>query len=618
MNQPHNNPESADDQQNDEVIASALRKSMVVLGVLSVLGIAGFAAFRLLQPEKKADQETVIVLPEERDVDEAMVPSLPLTDITDASGIDWIHEAGMSGEKLLPETMGGGVAVFDYDRDGDQDLLFVGGEDWEWAKDRNPNPRSLCLYSNNGSATFTDVTEKAGLARNLYGMSPVVGDFDNDGWTDLYITAVGSNVLFRNDEGVFRDVTRESGTAGGENNWSTGASFFDYDNDGLLDLFVANYVLWNRELDLSLGFSLVGVGRAYGQPTAFTGTQNLLLHNEGDGVFKDVTKEMGIPVENGNTGVPVGKGLGVATVDVDDDGWTDIVVSNDTVQNFLYLNIEGRDFEESGVPMGVAFDRSGNSTGAMGIDCSYLRNDSSLAVAIGNFANEQSSLYVSDAPLAPFTDQAMASGIGPLSRLNLTFGVCFADLDLDSRQDIFCSNGHLEAEISKVQSTQQYAQPPQYFWNAGPLGSSEFVPLGQEQLGTEALERMVGRGAAYGDLDGDGDLDIVLVASGGEPRVLRNDQATENHWLRIQLTGSGQSSRSAYGARIELTSGGVTQTRLISPTRSYLSQCETIATFGLGKEASVERIVITWPDQSEQTITPTEIDTLISISQDSQ
>lgn len=614
MSENKNDP-STDDEQNDEVIASAVKRSGIAVVAIAAVGVCILGVVQLLKPPPEEDKRTEIVLPEDRAVDQLTVPALQLTDITESSGIDWIHEAGMDGEKLLPETMGGGVAVFDFDRDGDQDLLFVGGEDWEWTKTKNPSPRSLCLFENDGKANFEDVTQQAGLGVSLYGMSPVVGDFDNDGWVDLYITAVGENLLFRNNSGVFQDVTVASGAAGQATDWSTGAAFFDYDKDGLLDLFVANYVVWNRDLDLSLGFSLVGVGRAYGQPTAFTGTQSMLLHNEGNGSFKDVTRAMGIEVTNSNTGVPVGKGLGVAAVDVDDDGWTDIVVSNDTVQNFLYLNIDGKAFEEAGVPMGVAFDRSGNSTGAMGVDCGFLRNDASLAVGIGNFANEQSSLYVSDSPMAPFNDQAMATGIGPLSRLNLTFGMCFADLDLDSRQDIFCSNGHLEAEISKVQSTQQYAQPPQFFWNAGTQGSSEFVPLKAAQVGREALERMVGRGAAYGDLDSDGDLDIVLVASGSKPRILRNDQELGNHWLRLQLTGSGKSNTSAYGARIEVTTGGMVQTRIISPTRSYLSQCETIATFGLGKTNTVERLKIVWPDGAQQLLETIDVDQTLQVTQ---
>ena len=536
------------------------------------------------------------------------LPHIPLVDITAESGVDWVHVNGMEGEKLLPEPMGGGVAVFDYDRDGDNDLLFVGGTTWPWAKKPNPNPRSLCLYQNDGSARFRDVTEEAGLNRNIYGVGPCVGDFDNDGWQDLFVTCVGKNLLFKNNGGKFTDVSEPAHVAGDENAWSSGAVWFDYDNDGRLDLFVCDYVLWSRDLDLSLGFSLTGVGRAFGQPTLFTGTQSHLYHNEGDGKFSEVSKEMGIHVVNPDTQVPVGKGLGVAAVDVDHDGWVDLVVANDTVQNFLFMNRAGKGFQESGVSMGIAYDRSGNATGAMGLDCAFMRNDESLAIAIGNFANEPSSLYVSRGPAPPFFDAAMASGLGPMSRLSLTFGMFFADLDLDSRQDLVCSNGHLEEEINKVQATQEYAQPPQFFWNAGSGGSSELVALKASEVGDAALKKMVGRAAAYGDLDSDGDLDIILVANGGAPRILRNEQQLGHHWIRLKLQGAASSNRDALGAFVKLTSGKTTQRRYVTATRSYLSQCELALTFGLGSATTVDGLEIRWPNGQVQTVKDLKVD----------
>jgi len=552
------------------------------------------------------DRKTEVALPQKRAVEPIALPKIPLTDVTEQAGIDWQHVNGMEGEKLLPETMGGGVAVFDFDRDGDNDLLFVGGTSWPWAKKVIANPRSLCLYRNDGSANFTDVTVEVGLDRNFYACGPAVGDFDNDGWPDLLVTAVGKNVLFKNNEGKFVDVSESSGIVT-KDAWSSGAVWLDYDNDGRLDLFVCEYVLWSRDLDLSLGFSLTGVGRAFGQPTSFTGTQSNLFHNEGDGAFKEVSKEMGVEVINPDTQVPVGKGLGVAAVDVNRDGWTDIMVANDTVQNFLFINRDGKSFQESGIPMGVAFDRAGNATGAMGLDCGFLRNDDSLAVAIGNFANEPSSLYVSRGADQPFFDAGMASGLGPMSRLSLTFGMFFADLDLDGRQDIVCSNGHLEEEINKVQSTQEYAQAPQYFWNAGSAGSSELVALKATEVGDGALKKMVGRAAAYGDLDGDGDIDIVLVGNGGPARVLRNDQRIGNNWLRLRLEGTGKSNRDAAGAFVTVKAGGVTHRRFVTASRSYLSQCELPVTIGLGKSKQVDEVRIQWPDGQTETLNGVEI-----------
>ena len=591
--------ETREDVQDDEIIGVALKRSLIVV-VIVAIGVAGTAVARqFLKRDNTANVETEIALPQEREVVDVTLPKIPLVDITSESGIDWQHESGMDGQKLLPETMGGGVAIFDFDQDGDQDLLFVGGTTWDWSDRVNAQPRSLCLYENDGAAHFKDVTKAVGLEADFYGMGPAIGDFDNDGWPDLFVTAVGRNRLYRNVEGKFEDATESSGLAGSDEAWSTGATWFDYDRDGKLDLFVCDYVVWNRELDLSLGFKLTGVGRAYGQPTLFTGTHSHLYHNEGNGVFADVTQEMGIEVSNPNTSVPVGKGLAVAAIDVTQDGWPDIMVANDTVQNFLFENVEGTGFIESGIPMGVAFDRSGNATGAMGIDCAYLRNNDALAIAIGNFANEQSSLFMTRGPLPPFTDQAMVTGLGPMSRLNLTFGMCFADLDLDSRQDLFCSNGHLEEEISKVQTSQSYEQPPQFFWNAGPGGTSELVALGPDEVGEAALQPMVGRGTAFGDLDGDGDIDLVLVANSGQPRILRNDQDLGHHWIRLRLQAAA-GNVDALGAQVTLIAGEDVQRRVVTATRSYLSQCETALTFGLGSHDHIESIVVQWPDGTEE------------------
>lgn len=592
------------DFENDEVIGAAFRYSLFVAGGITSVLLVGFLIWRFSGDTEVQLQVTEAVVPEKRSAEEVSLPSIPLVDITSESGINWVHESGMEGEKLLPETMGGGIAVWDFDNDGDQDLLFVGGKSWPWASKVNPASRSLALFANDGKAKFSDVTAEVGLDIEMYGMGPSVGDFDNDGWDDLFISAVGENRLFRNVDGKFTDVSEVAKIQGDEEGWSTGATWFDYDNDGLLDLFVCDYVLWNRDLDVSIGFSLTGVGRAYGQPTAFTGANSRLFHNEGNGEFRDVTEAMGIRIVNANTQVPVGKGLAVAAVDVNQDGWSDIVVANDTVQNFLFLNLEGKEFEESGMPMGIAYDRSGSATGAMGLDTGYFRNDESLGISIGNFANEPSSLYVSPGPESPFFEQGMTTGLGPLSRLNLTFGLFFADLDLDARQDLVCANGHLEEEISKVQSTQLYAQSPQFFWNAGPKAKTEFAALTIQEIGAPALERMVGRGAAFGDLDSDGDLDIVLVANSGSPRVLRNDQELGNHWLRLKLVGSNASNRNAYGAKVTLKTADAEQRRVVTPTRSYLSQCETILTFGLGQQTAIESLVIEWPDGSVQEIEP--------------
>lgn len=592
-------------EQDDAIIGVAVKWSALVLFSIAAIGIAIWGLFQFNKKEEVA-RKIDVTLPQQRTQVAVTLPKIPLTDISDQCGIGFTHFNGMDGEKLLPETMGGGIAIFDFDNDGDQDVLFVNSNQWIWSKTVvDPKP-TLKLFANDGKAQFTDVTEQAGLAVSLYGMGPTVGDFDNDGWLDLFVTAVGKNMLFKNEQGKFVDVTATAGVAGTEADWSTGATFFDYDNDGLLDLFVCNYVQWSRDTDLSQEFSLVGIGRAYGPPAFFKGTYPYLYHNDGKGKFTDVTEKAGMQVKNPATGVPMAKSLGIAPIDVNHDGWQDLVIANDTVANFLFVNQKDGTFRESGVPSSLAFDRNGNATGAMGLDCGYMRNDDTLAIAIGNFSNEPCSLYLSRGKQANFFDAATATGLGPQTRLSLTFGMFFADLDLDGRQDIVCTNGQLEPEISTVSNTQRYEQPPQIFWNAGTAGGTELTPLLAEHVGDSALKPMVGRGAAYADLDNDGDLDMIFIANGGKARILRNDQSLGNQWIRVSLKQK-EKNRFAYGAELRLTvkDGDKTSVhcRCVTPTRSYLSQCETTATFGLGTNAKLEKLEILWPGGESQTVT---------------
>jgi hypothetical protein len=536
-------------------------------------------------------------------------PSVRFTDITEQAGIDFVHVNGAYGERLMPETIGSGAAFLDYDNDGDADLFLVNSR--YWAGHEGADVPYQALYQNDGQGRFTDVTGQAGLKLTFYGMGVAVGDYDNDGWQDLFVSAVGENRLFRNEGGRFREVTREAGVAGRASDWSSSSAFLDYDNDGDLDLFVVNYVKWSRKIDLEIGFKLMGLGRAYGAPNHFTGTNSTLYRNDGAGRFSDVSQAAGIKVVDPVSGVPVGMGLGIVPADYDLDGRVDIFIANDTVRNFLFQNIGDGRYQEIGVFEGIAYDRDGKATGSMGIDIARYRNDQAIGLLVGNFANEMSSLFVSSGRGAPFGDEAVLEGVGSETRLSLTFGVFFFDYDLDGRLDLFHANGHLEHEINKVQPSQHYAQPAQLFWNCGEACSRRFVEVNDAG---DLSQPMVGRGTAYADIDRDGDLDILITQNGRRAVLLRNDQELGHHWLRIKLVGVA-ANRDAHGARIELTAGGVTQYREVMPARSYMSQVELPVTFGLGDFDSVEKLLIHWPDDRKQKVTVSKIDTLLVIEQ---
>jgi hypothetical protein len=504
--------------------------------------------------------------------------------------------------------------TLDVDGDGSPDLLFVNSSFWPWQSPAGQTrpPAGVGLFHNDGSGKFTDITAGSGLEAPFYGMGVAVGDYDNDGRTDILITGVGGARLFHNEGGgKFKNVTEAAGVGGLSEDWSTSATFIDYDNDGLLDLYVASYVRWSREIDARVGYKIDGVSRAYGPPMNFEGSFPHLYHNEGNGHFKDVSEASGVRVRNTSTGVAVAKTLGLAPADLNGDGFIDLVVANDTVQNLAFTNHQDGTFVEVGASSGLAFDNNGNSRGAMGIDSARLTSDGKFAVAIGNFANEMTAFYVEGARPMEFTDDAIAWGVGPASRLSLKFGVFFFDYDLDGRLDLLSCNGHLEEEISRVQASQHYRQPAQLFWNAG---DGAMVTVGPQQAGSDLFKPLVGRGSAYADIDGDGDLDVVLTQVGGPPLLLRNDQALGNHFLRLRLRGT-KSNRDAIGAGIELSSGGTTQWRQVMPTRSYLSASELVVTFGLGKSTKIDRLVITWPRGLKQILSDVPTDRLMTIEE---
>jgi len=597
-------------QAGEAIIRHWFRRSLAVILGIGIIGAGiGWYLGRDKVPVTIIEEAVVSGPVIEEGAQPQMPPAVNFRDITTAAGIDFVHTNGAYGDKLMPESIGSGAAFLDYDNDGDQDLLLVNST-WFPGHEQNTTP-TLALYQNDGNGQFINVTREAGLAINCFGMGVATGDFDNDGWTDLYITALGENYLLKNGQGRFTDITAASGTAGQSADWSTAAAFLDVDNDGDLDLFVGNYIQWSREIDLEIDFRVTGLGRAIGAPNHFFGTTNRLYRNDGQGRFSDVSQAAGIVITDPVTQAQTGKALAVAPVDYDRDGHIDLFVANDTTRNFLYHNLGEGQFEEIGALEGIAFDRNGKATGAMGMDAAYFRNDEDLGIGIGNFANEMSSLYVTIGGQPPFADEAILEGFGPASRLALTFGLFFFDYDLDGRLDLFQANGHLETEINVVQSSQTYAQAAQLFWNCGSACRGRFVTVaGTGDLATP----MVGRGAAYADIDNDGDLDIVVVQNGRRAVLFRNEQSLGHHWLRVRLAGNS-SNRNAIGAVVELTVDGVTQRRVVMPTRSYLSQSELPLTFGLGTANAADELHITWPDGQQQTVPVPRVDVTMTINQ---
>ena len=609
---------STEETQNDEVVGSAIRWS---LGIIAALLSAGALLWVLTRkpPEPVVVKAGPTTLPTERVAPALEIPEVRFTEITDTAGIDFVHTNGAEGEKLLPETMGGGGGFFDFDNDGDQDLLCVNGNVWPRAKVKPDKPPTSMLYANDGTGRFSNVTAGSGLDIPLHGNGVAFGDFDNDGDVDVFISCLGANHLFRNDGGgKFAEVTAVAGVAGGENDWSTSCGWLDFDNDGDLDMFVCNYIQWNRELDQSMEFTLDGKLRAYGRPTDFTGAFPFLYRNEGNGTFVDVSDAAGVQIRDLNTNVPLSKSLGTTFCDVNADGLLDILVANDTVQNLLFLNQPGGTFIETAATAGIAFDNSGGARGAMGIDTACFRNSDAVGIAIGNFATEMTALYVCQTPGATipiFRDEAVSNGIGPVTRTDLKFGILFIDADLDGRLDLFENNGHLEEDIKVVQASQQYEQPPHLLWNCGTEFDNEFIMLPEAKTGADFQKRMVGRGAAMADIDADGDLDLILFSSGGKPRLLRNDQKSGHHWLRLRLRGT-KCNKDAIGAVVNVTLPNSTVlSRTVMPTRSYQSQTELPVTFGLGSAELVKEIAIRWPDGTSQKLSGISVDQQLEVIQ---
>ncbi len=505
------------------------------------------------------------------------------TDVTGSAGIKFVHNAGKTGKKYLPETMGSGVAFIDADGDGWQDLLFINSKDW--------NPRghrsTAALYRNNHNGTFTDVTRGSGLDIEMFGMGVAVADFDNDGKPDIYVTALEGDHLFHNEGDFrFRDVTAASGIRNA--NFGTSAAWVDYDRDGKVDLFVANYVQWTRKGDLWC--SLDGATKSYCTPESYKGTSCKLFHNLGNGKFEDVSEKAGIAD-------PASKSLGVAVLDYNGDGWPDLFITNDTQPNKLYRNNRNGTFTEEAVSAGVAYGEDGTARGAMGVDAADYDRSGRPHLLVGNFSNQMLGLYHNEGT-SLFVDEAPRSTVGRSSLLSLAFGVFFFDYDLDGYPDIFAANGHIDEEIGRVQPKVQFKQPPLMFHNAG-KGKFDDV---SRSLSPEFARPIVARGAAYADFDHDGDPDRVIATNGGPAYLFRNDGGNSNSWIHLTLTGT-RSNRSAIGAVVRIQSAGGKQWEMVHSGSSYCSQSELGLTFGLGNDTKVNTIDVEWPSGQKQHLT---------------
>jgi hypothetical protein len=529
-------------------------------------GLAGVASASVLPLELFADAAP-----------EISSPGFKLVDVTSAAGIHFQHNSGAYGGKLLPETLGSGCAFLDYDRDGWQDILLVNGTDWPGHKRQTS---TLRLYRNNRDGTFTDVTHKAGLDVEMYGMGVAVGDYNNDGFPDILITCVGQNRLFKNSgRGTFTDVTNSSGL-GHRQALSTSALWFDFDRDGRLDLFICNYVKWSAEHDVFC--SLDGKHKSYCTPEAYRGETCWLFRNHGDGTFEDVTATSGVFDSSS-------KSLGVAMLDYDEDGWPDLLVTNDTQPNKLYRNPHNGTFKDVAVEAGIAFSADGKARAGMGVDAADFDNSGAAGLAITNFDNEMIGLYRALGN-GTYEDIATQAGVGLPSKTTLGFGCMFLDVNLDGMLDLIAANGHIDDTVRNIRGNVGYAQAPQLFLNAG---KRTFRDVSSE-VGEAFGQPKVGRGLACGDFDRDGDLDILMTTNNGPAYLYRNDQLAGNRSIRFHLVGK-QSNRDAIGATVRIYYEGTMQSRLVKSGSSYLSQSELPVTFGVGKRDEIERVVIQWP-----------------------
>jgi hypothetical protein len=578
------------------------------------------------------------------------------TDVTRKAGITFKHNNGAFGAMLLPETMGSGAAFIDYNGDGWQDLFFVNGRNWTHAevteyKNGKINPtetkfllanrsasgfavkrqvprekpyqRTGCaLYRNNHDGTFTDVTRGSGLEVEMLGMGAAVGDYDNDGRPDLCVTSCGCNYLFRNltasGAGArprFREEAVQAGVK--DSDWTTCAAFVDYDKDGLLDLFIGRYLRWSPSTDIFR--SLNGRRKSYGWPIHYKPQSSHLYRNLGNGRFRDVSAQAGILRQPGVAGKPpralLGKALGVVVCDANQDGWPDIIVANDMVPNFFFLNKGNGTFSEVGTSSGITLSRIGRPRGGMGIDAADIDQSGWESVAIGHFNAEMLGLYY-NLGKGVYNDIAPNSEVGQITDWFLTFGLLFTDVNNDGRPDLLVANGHIDPDVDQVGPSVGYSERPLLFLNESKAkGQPEFREVG-EQCGAPLSEKLVARGLAAADYDLDGDLDFLITVNGGRPRLWRNDGGNKNNAVRLVLRGS-KSNRSAIGVSVEARIGDKTLRRMVRSGSSYLSQSELPLTLGLGKAPKVDALTLHWPGGTVTRLKNISANQIVTISESS-
>jgi hypothetical protein len=515
------------------------------------------------------------------------------TDVTTKLGIEFQHANGESGKKYFIEPIGSGVALFDFDNDEDLDLYFVNGSDLPGT--RSPIPPTNRLYRNDGG-TFIDITTEASVGDTGYGLGCCVGDYNNDGFTDIYVTNYGPNVLYRNNgDGTFTDVASTAGVDGDQ--FSSGCAFVDVDADGYLDLYVVNYVQFDPEMNPECARQDIPT---YCTPEALPGVPDVFYRNNGDGTFTDVSEKVGV-------GRASGKGLGVVCGDIDNDGDVDIFVANDTTPNFLYRNERnGVEMLEDALFAGVALSEEGRAYSGMGANLGDFDNDGYLDIVITNFQDQTNSLY-HNAQGGFFTEMSFATGIGERSLPYLAWGVDFVDVNNDGWLDLFIANGHLDDNIAEIDPIGTYPQPNQLFLSDQGVSFSEYPDAAIAQ-------QRVSRGTAFGDIDNDGDIDIVISNLKDAPTVLRNDEGNAFQWLTVKLVGT-HCNRDAIGARVTVVAGGLTQMREVKSGSGYLSQNDLRLHFGLGAATSADTLTVRWLCGSTQTLQNVETNQVLVISE---